>query len=66
MPLEQCLESDLVVILNGHAAVDWQLVFDRAALIVDTVNQSKGKAIADGQVLRLGAGWGPQMAASRA
>ena len=66
VPLEQCLESDLVVILNGHAAVDWQLVFDRAALIVDTVNQSKGKAIADGQVLRLGAGWGTQMAASRA
>jgi len=66
VPLDRCLESDLVVILNGHAAVDWQLVFDRAALIVDTVNQSKGKEIADGQVLRLGAGWGPQMAASRA
>ena len=64
--LEQCLESDLVVILNGHKAVDWQLVFERAALIVDTVNQSKGREVADGQVLRLGASWGPQMATSRA
>ena len=64
--LEQCIQSDLVVILNGHKAVDWKLVFGRAALIVDTVNQSKGNEIAKGQVLRLGAGWGPQMAASRA
>jgi UDP-N-acetyl-D-glucosamine dehydrogenase len=50
-------ESDVVVVLVGHRAVDWDLVFDRGRLIVDTVNASAGRRTRDQQVRRLGAGW---------
>ena len=52
--------SDLVIIVTPHDAIDWDLVFARADLIVDTVNRSMGRAVRARQVLRLGAGWSVQ------
>jgi UDP-N-acetyl-D-glucosamine dehydrogenase len=58
MPLDRLLDwADLVLVLVAHRAVDWDLVYSRAALVVDTVNSSTGRATGDRQVLRLGAGW---------
>jgi len=57
-PLEKVIaESDVVVVLAGHRAVDWERVYGSADLIVDTVNNSRGRAVRPRQVLRLGAGW---------
>jgi UDP-N-acetyl-D-glucosamine dehydrogenase len=50
-------DSDVVVVLTGHRAVDWERVYGTAGLIVDTVNNSRGRAVRRHQVLRLGAGW---------
>ena len=55
-------DSDVVVILVGHHAVDWDRVFDRARLIVDTVNSSAGRQTREQQVRRLGAGWSTERA----
>jgi UDP-N-acetyl-D-glucosamine dehydrogenase len=52
--------SDLVIIVTPHAAIDWDLVFARTGLIVDTVNRSIGRTVGARQVLRLGAGWSVQ------
>jgi UDP-N-acetyl-D-glucosamine dehydrogenase len=61
VPLDEVVsKSDLVLILTAHRDVDWDAVFDRAALILDTVNQSRGRNVGDRQVLRLGAGWSVQ------
>jgi hypothetical protein len=49
--------SNVVVILVRHAAIDWDRVYDRARLIVDTVNSSAGRQTRGHQVRRLGAGW---------
>ena len=43
--------------MTAHAAIDWPSVYDRAALVVDTVDSSRGHATGERQVLRLGAGW---------
>ena len=48
---------DCVVIVTPHHDIDWDLVFERADLIVDTRNVSQGRALRTHQVLRLGAGW---------
>jgi UDP-N-acetyl-D-glucosamine dehydrogenase len=57
-PLGSLLEdSDLVLILVAHRAIDWDVVYRHASLVVDTVNSSTGRATTDRQVLRLGAGW---------
>ena len=48
---------DCVVIVTPHSTVDWDLVFERADLIVDTRDVSHGRQTRRGQVLRLGAGW---------
>ncbi len=50
-------ESDLIVALVGHEAIDWQRVYAKAPLIVDTVNTCRGQPVRARQVLRLGAGW---------
>jgi UDP-N-acetyl-D-glucosamine dehydrogenase len=50
-------ESALVVVITAHHSIDWAKVYDRANLVVDTVNSSRGHVHKDGQVLRLGAGW---------
>jgi UDP-N-acetyl-D-glucosamine dehydrogenase len=49
--------SDLIVVVTRHRGVDWDAVYERADLIVDTVNSSAGRAVRDRHVLRLGAGW---------
>ena len=49
--------AEVIVIVTAHAAIDWDLTFERAELIVDMVDASHGRAIRPRQVLRLGAGW---------
>ena len=49
--------ADLVVIVTAHRAIDLAAVYDRADLILDTVNASRGRTPRRRQVLRLGAGW---------
>jgi UDP-N-acetyl-D-glucosamine dehydrogenase len=55
--LEPALDADCVVIVTPHRDVDWDLVFERGDLIVDTRDASRGHQLRPGQVLRLGAGW---------
>ncbi len=56
-PDELLAWADVVVALVAHRAIDWDLVFSQAELVVDTVNSSYGRKTRDRQVLRLGAGW---------
>ncbi len=57
-PLDELLAwADLVVIVTPHRAIDWVAVYDRADLILDTVNASGRRTTRPRQVLRLGAGW---------
>ena len=49
--------ADAIVVVTAHRDIDWASVYDRAELVVDTVNSSAGHATRDRQVLRLGAGW---------
>ncbi len=56
--LGELLDSaDVVVVLVAHQGIDWDEVYERASLVVDTVNSARGRATRDRQVLRLGAGW---------
>src|SRR5206468_12819043 len=55
-PLDDVLAMDLVVVVTPHRAIDWKRVYERAELVVDTVNTSSGLARSDRQALRLGAG----------
>jgi UDP-N-acetyl-D-glucosamine dehydrogenase len=65
VPLDALVSSvDLVLIVTAHRDIDWELVFDRSPLILDTVNQSHGRDVRDRQLLRLGAGWGTQAEAT--
>jgi UDP-N-acetyl-D-glucosamine dehydrogenase len=58
LPLDDLLAwSDAVVVLVGHRAIDWDHVYGRSALVVDTVNSSGARSVGPRQVLRLGAGW---------
>jgi UDP-N-acetyl-D-glucosamine dehydrogenase len=54
--------ADAIVVVTGHRAIDWDLLYERAAIVVDTVNSSAGRATRPDQVLRLGAGWLPSRA----
>jgi UDP-N-acetyl-D-glucosamine dehydrogenase len=57
-PLHELLDwADVIVVVTAHAAIDWAAVYDRADLVVDTVDSSRGRSTRDRQVLRLGAGW---------
>ena len=49
--------SDVVVVVTPHAAIDWDAVFSKADLVVDTCDVSRGHATRPRQILRLGAGW---------
>ena len=56
--LEELLDwADVIVVVTAHAAIDWERTFERAELIVDTVDSSRGRSTRARQVLRLGAGW---------
>lgn len=57
-------DSDAIVILASHRAIDWELVYGQARLIVDTVGNSNKRTPREHQVLRLGAGWSPPVATS--
>ena len=46
-----------IVVVTAHRAIDWPRVYERADLVVDTVDSSAGHATRPRQVLRLGAGW---------
>jgi UDP-N-acetyl-D-glucosamine dehydrogenase len=50
-------ESDAVVVVTAHRAIDWERVYGSAGLVIDTVDSSRGRATRERQVLRLGAGW---------
>ena len=52
--------ADVIVVVTAHAAIDWARTFERAELIVDTVDSSRGRSTQARQVLRLGAGWSAQ------
>ena len=57
-PLDELIDwADAIVILTAHAAIDWAGLYERAGLVVDTVNTSAGRMSRPRQVLRLGAGW---------
>jgi UDP-N-acetyl-D-glucosamine dehydrogenase len=49
--------ADVIVVVTAHVAIDWARVYDRADLVVDTVDSSRDHATRPRQVLRLGAGW---------
>ncbi len=49
--------ADVIAVVTPHRAVEWDHLYEQADLIVDTVNSSRGRAVRDRQVLRLGAGW---------
>jgi UDP-N-acetyl-D-glucosamine dehydrogenase len=49
--------SELLLVLVRHAAIDWPRVYERARLVVDTVNSSAAAPRTAARVLRLGAGW---------
>src|SRR5207245_8531067 len=59
VPLDSALadDPDCLVIVTPHPTIDWDLLFERASLVVDTRNVSYGRKTRPGQVLRLGAGW---------
>jgi UDP-N-acetyl-D-glucosamine dehydrogenase len=50
-------DSDAIVVLTGHRAVDWALVYESAELIVDTVGTSRNRVTREMQALLLGRGW---------
>ena len=57
-PLDELIDwADAIVVVTAHRAIDWQRVYDRADLVVDTVDSSAGHRTRPRQVLRLGAGW---------
>jgi UDP-N-acetyl-D-glucosamine dehydrogenase len=57
-PLAQLVEaSDVIVALVAHRAVDWQMVYERASLVVDTAGTARHRELRLGQVLLLGSGW---------
>jgi UDP-N-acetyl-D-glucosamine dehydrogenase len=59
-PLATLLDaSDVIVALAHHRGVDWELVYEHAGLVVDTVGSSRGRVTRENQVLLLGAGWMP-------
>jgi UDP-N-acetyl-D-glucosamine dehydrogenase len=49
--------SDAVVVVTAHRDIDWGVLYERAGLVVDTVNSSRDRTVRERQVLRLGAGW---------
>jgi UDP-N-acetyl-D-glucosamine dehydrogenase len=52
--------ADVIVVVTPHKAIDWSRVYERAGLVVDTVDSSRGRVTRPRQVLRLGAGWSIQ------
>jgi UDP-N-acetyl-D-glucosamine dehydrogenase len=58
VPLDDLLaSSDVTVVVTPHREIDWDAVYARSDLVVDTVDSSRGRSVRPRQVLRLGAGW---------
>jgi UDP-N-acetyl-D-glucosamine dehydrogenase len=58
MPLDTLVDwADVIVVVTAHRSIDWDAVYGRADLVVDTVDSSGGRSTRPRQVLRLGAGW---------
>jgi UDP-N-acetyl-D-glucosamine dehydrogenase len=56
--LDELLDwADVIVVVTAHRTIDWDAVYRRADLVVDTVDSSGGRSTRPRQVLRLGAGW---------
>ena len=56
--LDELLDwADVIVVVTPHRDIDWATVYERADLVVDTVDSSAGRSTRERQVLRLGAGW---------
>ena len=53
--------ADVIVIVTPHRTIDWDRLYERADLVVDTVDSSRGRTIRERQVLRLGAGWSARL-----
>ena len=49
--------SDVLVVLVAHRTVDWQMVYERAGLVVDTAGTARHRELRPDQVLLLGRGW---------
>jgi UDP-N-acetyl-D-glucosamine dehydrogenase len=57
-PLDDLLSAtDVIVVVTAHRNLDWDAIYAKADLVVDTVNSSRGRVVRPNQVLRLGAGW---------
>ncbi len=58
-PLAEALDADpdCVVIVTPHAEIDFDAVFARCDLVMDTRDVSHDRSVRPGQVLKLGAGW---------
>ena len=57
-PMDELIDwADAIVVVTAHRAIDWKRVYERADLVVDTVDSSAGQLTRPRQVLRLGAGW---------
>jgi len=57
-PMDELIDwADAIVVVTAHRAIDWKRVYERADLVVDTVDSSAGQQTRPRQVLRLGAGW---------
>jgi UDP-N-acetyl-D-glucosamine dehydrogenase len=54
---ELLAQSDAILVVTAHTAIDWARVYERADLVIDTVDSSAGRNVRPRQVLRLGAGW---------
>jgi UDP-N-acetyl-D-glucosamine dehydrogenase len=50
---ERLVESDAVVVVTDHRAIDYQLIMDNASLIVDTRNVTKGLVKTKARVVSL-------------
>ena len=48
---------DAIVVVTPHRIIDWEAVYSRAPLVIDTTNSSRHRVRRARQVLRLGAGW---------
>jgi len=50
-------DADVALVVTAHRAIDWETVYARSSLVVDTVGHSRGRDTRPRQILRLGAGW---------
>jgi UDP-N-acetyl-D-glucosamine dehydrogenase len=57
-PLLRLVEtSDVLVVMVAHKAVDWQMMYEKASLVVDTAGTARHRELRPDQVLLLGGGW---------